>query len=59
MSTIQFTVNVPNNQYLAFGYGPNMDGTDMVAFLGSNPPSVLDLYAQGEFTPMMDFINNY
>eukprot|EP00347_Sterkiella_histriomuscorum_P018114 403346733 len=58
-NAIKFTVQVRNNQYLAFGYGRSMSNTDMVIFQGSNPPQVLDTFSYGYGTPQTDSVNNY
>lgn len=57
---IRYVVDMPVNTFLGIGYGVSMDNTDLVAFVANEKnPTVLDLFAHGEYLPPIDDYNNY
>ena len=58
--TIRYKVVVPNNQFLAIGYGPSMTGTDMVIWEANGLQSInLDLYSVTHGKPSTDSQQDY
>ena len=54
--TIEFLIEVPNGQWMAFGFGTSMTGADL--FLCKDF-EVTDRYSYGWSTPGLDFTQDY
>mmetsp|Transcript_35634 Transcript_35634/g.54506 ORF Transcript_35634/g.54506 Transcript_35634/m.54506 type:complete len:109 (+) Transcript_35634:17-343(+) len=58
-SKFQIDAEIPEEMYLAIGYGRTMTNTDMVYFAATGAGEVADLYSTGESTPVTDFASSY
>ncbi len=59
-NTLNFIFDVPLNQYLALGFGPDMSNVDMFVMQAyPSGPIVQDLFSTREVTPSIDAQNDY
>ena len=60
VSKVKFEVEINDNSSASFGWGKNMDNTDMVQWQAHGAmSSAIDMYSVGEVTPSVDAVNTY